>query len=395
MLLFFLELLFVAPAPATAGEFRAEEKTTTIDGTVDDDLYLASDTLRVTGTVNGDMAAVARRIDVSGAIAGSTSLAAQDIAVDGSVERAARLAGKGIEIDGKVGRDVIVFGQTVRIGKTASVGRDLVAFAQDVKIEGSVGGRLRGGADTMLIDSEITGDVDVDATELELGPNARIGGNLTYGSERRVVMDDAAVVSGEVTHKPPRSQGRPGPAEVVFGQIRSMIGPMLLGLLLLWLLPPFVPGVASTMRTANAASLLTGVAALVLVPVVAAVLFFIFTVLGGGWSIPGTMLGAYGAALALSRVMAGYALGRIILERTKNSTENPLFGQRFAALALGVVVLTILSAIPLIGVFAAFLPVVLTLGALVVFLVRWRDRMKVEKESPVMPPGPPDVPAAA
>ncbi|MGH2771932.1 MAG: hypothetical protein ACRDIU_02165, partial [Actinomycetota bacterium] len=64
-------LAFLMPVSANAGVYRVDEKATNIDGVVEDDLYIGTDTLRVRGTVNGDVSAAGRRIQVPGTIAGA------------------------------------------------------------------------------------------------------------------------------------------------------------------------------------------------------------------------------------------------------------------------------------------------------------------------------------
>lgn len=91
------------------------------------------------------------------------STAVGDVAVEGVVEGDVRSGFGDIEVNGEVGEDI-----------KAGFG--------DVGVRAPVGGEIDAGFGDVYIDAPVEGDVEVGRGDVELGPDARVGGDLHYGS---------------------------------------------------------------------------------------------------------------------------------------------------------------------------------------------------------------------
>ena len=79
-----LVLLFVAPAFAT--EFRVGKSASVESGEViDDDLFIAGNSVLVAGKVTGDVMAAGETVRVTGPVGGSVMAAGRDVRVTGEV----------------------------------------------------------------------------------------------------------------------------------------------------------------------------------------------------------------------------------------------------------------------------------------------------------------------
>src|SRR4030043_2030387 len=86
-------LTFFISAPVLAADLRSEDTITVASGeVVDDDLYVAGNTIIIDGTVNGDLWAFGSTITVNGEIKGSIVAVGQTVSINGNVAHAARLA---------------------------------------------------------------------------------------------------------------------------------------------------------------------------------------------------------------------------------------------------------------------------------------------------------------
>jgi cytoskeletal protein CcmA (bactofilin family) len=175
----------------------AQNKNFSADTSFDDDLYLAGNSVRFESQVSGDLIGSCRDFVYSGQSAGSVNWAAQRINIIGPVAGSVRAFAQSIEINSTIGRNLVAFGQTVSIGPSTEIAKDATIYAGKVTFEGKVNGRLKIDADEISISGVIDGDLNTNARELEIKPNAVIKGNFTYQSSDEIKIPDGALIEGE------------------------------------------------------------------------------------------------------------------------------------------------------------------------------------------------------
>jgi cytoskeletal protein CcmA (bactofilin family) len=382
-----LVFLTVLPGVAWAGDFRAGDDNPEVSGTVDDDVYVVGNEILVAGDVTGDVFAAGRSVRMTGSTGQSFFAGAQTVDITGRVEHSARVGAQEVEVSGAIAQDLLGAGQSVLITPEGSVGRDLVAGGQDVEIAGSVGRHVLGAAPSVVIRGTVGGDVKLETDDVTLAEGARIEGDLIYTSANEADIDPGAVVAGEIERREPRSQPeeRPAALQALIDFIQGVVGAFVLGLIVLWLVPGLLPTLARTMRDDWAPSLGAGIGAFFAVPIVAVIALVIVIFTGAFGSIPLLLLAIYGFLLLLAKVAVGYLIGLLILG--KGSLPAAVdFRFSLKALALGVTVLVAATMIPFLGGLVGFVAAVLTLGAGIVALFRWRKARAVPAAAP--PPAP-------
>ena len=369
-------LLAAFPSSAWAADFRAGEGPQDVSGRVDDDVYIAGDAISVSGEVTGDVFAAGRSVRLSGSAGQSFFAGAQNVTITGRVGNSARIGSQTIEVTGTVARDLLAGAQTITIAPEGSVGRDVVSGSQSLEIAGDVAGNVKGGAGSLIISGTVGGDVDVESENVTLEDGARVQGDLVYTSDNEADISPGAVIGGRIIRNEPRAEGREEErsplVEAVLDFLRGAAGAFVLGLVLLWLVPDLLPVLARTIRNSPLPSLGVGLAALFLVPIVAALIFIPAVVLGAFGSLPFLLLAVYGILLTLAKAAVGYLLGLQIVRRNGDAAPAPSFRDDLKALAVGVVLLALLTAIPFLGGLIGFLAAILTLGAGIVALANWR-----------------------
>ncbi|MFQ5745570.1 MAG: polymer-forming cytoskeletal protein [Acidobacteriota bacterium] len=125
------------------------------------------------------------------------------------IERGARvegdlfLFGETATIEGEVSGDVYYWCRTLRIEPGAVVRGDLRGGSEMLRIAGDVQGAVHSGAGLVEINGTVGSDVSLDCGTLEIGPQARIDGELKYDSPRPARIDSGAVIGGPVRHVEP------------------------------------------------------------------------------------------------------------------------------------------------------------------------------------------------
>lgn len=362
--------LTALPSAAWAAGVRTGERVE-VAGPTDDDVYAVGAQIRIPGAVVGDVFALGSRVAFSGSTAGSLNVAARVIEAGGQVGGSARLAGQDVAVSGNVAGDLLAAGQTVAVGPRGVVGRDLVLAARTVRMEGRVNGRITGRAETLTISGIVSG-VEVSAGRVVLEEGARVDGDLVYTSATRAQVAEGAVVTGRlVQRRPPESSG----GSPALGALTSVVGALVLGLAVLWLLPPLLPAAAQALRQSPGAVAGGAVAGLVLIPfaVVGLLAGALFT--GVGLWLAALVAAGYGMLLILAKVIAGFALGTAVLRRADVDPRTD-FPVALLCLVVGVVIIGMLSVVPYLGAVILGLTAFAGFGAGLVAFLSWRRRAR-------------------
>lgn len=354
--LIFTLAFFVIPASDVFAEVRTSEKgniSVTKTEVVNDDLFIGALNTVIDGTVNGDV-----------------FIGAQNVTINGSVNGNLHVMGNSITLNGNIKGNVYVAAGNINVN-SATIGGSLLAGAQNVNInkESTVGGSVMVGAASARIDSQIKRSGYVGAASATLGPNTVIGKDFYYevgkiNEEPNINIDKNAVIKGE-TYKHIANLGGSHTIKTqvdkdfnnfkLFTKILSFVSALIVGFLYYKLLNDNFIG--SAKRVTNSFWKSFSVGLLITVITLPVFILLLFTVVGIQivWvSSLLLMLGLY-----LSKIAVGYALGNWISLKLKWKKISP-----FWAMALGLLLIFILKAVPQVGFLASLLTAWVGLGAL-------------------------------
>jgi hypothetical protein len=346
------------PAAAAAqqtelgGKLRSgREVTVAATETVRGDLVASAGTVRVDGRVDGDLVATGGQVVVAGTVTGDVLAAAGSTTVSGEVGGDLRAGSGQARVEGRVGEDVLLGVGQATVAPDAQIGGDLIFGAGQVQMDGAVAGSVVGST----------------------GSYTR--GGSVGGSER-------------VNVEQPEEAREPTLADRAVSALRRYVSILAVGVLLLWLLPRVVRGAAEAARGRPLLSFGVGilgcvavVVALVLVILVTVLVAVVLGLLGlgsltgvtafGGALVAATIVFAFVLAVAFAaQATVGLALGRLLFRGDGRS-----FGGWLGALAVGVLVVVLIAAIPVVGGWLEALLVLLGLGALLLMVRPGRRRL--------------------
>ncbi|WP_134671109.1 bactofilin family protein [Halorussus marinus] len=311
--------LAAVPAPVAAEETRSGGTVVVdADETVDEDLTAFAGTVVVRGTVDGDLTAFAGNVFVDGTVTGDLEAFAGNVRINGTVEGDASAAGGN------------------------------VFLAQS----GRVGGQLDAGAGNVVLEGEVGSDARLGGGTVTVRPSAAIGGDLEYSGQ--LDLADGATVDGQVRQTDDLDVGITGPSFPGWlGWAYGLLVNLLLGAVLLLVFPRFSGAVAGRAIERPLRSAGVGLALFVGVPVLLVV--FAITLVG----IPLSLFGAvvYGLAIWTGLVYGSFSIGTWLLAIA--DVDN-----RWLALAVGVLVVSIADFVPVVSGLVQFVVVLLGLGAL-------------------------------
>lgn len=421
-----LAALVLAPA-ALAFDGRSGERIVIgPNETINDDLYLSAREVIVEGTINGDLMAAGETVLITGKVSGDLWA-----------------AGSSVTVDGQVGDDLFAAAAAVTLGPNASIADDAFGGAASVEsksgsqvggmfligasqalLSGSVTEDLLSGTNRLRLEGTIGGDAKVAVGDknsafspasmnfgangpampsvpagLTFGPEAAVTGSLEYTSPEAYSVPGS--VSTQVQHQlPPVDEQvsqeisrQDGVTSSLLDNVRRMIALLVVGLLVARLAPYWITGPASRLQARPLPSMGAGLLSLAAFPALLGVtlaLIIAVAVLFGALTLGGLLgstlaVGLSGLSLAaviffvalgyLPQAIVAYLGGRWILQRMRPASADSLY----ASLAVGLVVLSLLIAIPFLGGLVQFLAVLGGLGAIALLIL---DRRQPQAPQP-------------
>ncbi|MGM0399218.1 MAG: polymer-forming cytoskeletal protein [Halobacteriota archaeon] len=295
------------------------------------------------GETSNGISTVAGTVVVRGTVDGDVNAVSGDVVVEetGTVTGNVNGAAGSLRIAGTVGGNVDFAGGNVVFERPARIGGDVNL-----------------GAGNVLIAGQIDGTVTVGADRITVGPSAVVAGDLRY--DGALNLQEGATVEGSVIRDDSigggmgpagwgTNWGIPGWVDTVYGFFANL----LLGALLLALFPRFSNEVADAVEERTARSGGWGLLLLFGIPIL--LVAFAITIVGIPVALLGLML--YVLAIWVGVVYGEFAVGRYLL--TRLGSEG-----KWKALLLGLFVFSLLGFIPIVGGIAAFLALLVGLGAL-------------------------------
>ena len=440
----FLLLFLIAflAAPAQAFTSREGNQVLVAQGeVVEDDLYVTANTIRVDGTIKGDLVAFGNLVIIgeTGVVEGDLLGAGQGVVVNGVVKDDVRMAGAVVTLGktAQVGSDLLAAGYSIETASGSQVGQDVVAAGGVVELSGETNRNVKVAAGGFALNGVVGGDVtaDVGSAEdvqqsfsplmfmpkvagmpepvqisggLSLGPDAQVAGKLTYTSPQQTTIPSGKVVGGATYNPPPtptpeEAQAKPQPATPVqktttwfLSLLRNLATLLLAGLLLSYFTPGLLRKGSQVIKERPLPSFGWGIlmvasfffallAIFIFVVILAVILGLITlgdllgTVIGVGIvSFSTVILGFNLAASYISKILVGYLIGVLLFSRLKPD----LIEHRFWPALVGILILVILVAIPVLGTILNILAVLVGLGALYLVFRQWYKARK-EANAPI------------
>jgi len=406
-----LGALFAVPRVRAFEGRGGDVVTIGADEMIEDDLYVGAGEFRLDGTVAGDLIVFGGTLTINGTVEGDLIAAGQSVIVNGTVADDARIAGYALVVQGDISDDLIAAGFSLEGKEDSAIGGDVVYAGYQTLLAGDVAGDvdLSGGAVKVAGAVQGNARVDVGGTEagetmppfynfipnvpdvpsvpagLTVSQGAEIGGDLDYTANFRGDVRDEAV-AGEVDfneYAPEQKEERaPSPAaraaRWTFGQVRRLATLLLVGALLMWAVPSWMRELAKNVETEPLPSLGWGVVAivafgalmalLVIASILLTLLFGVVTLggLAGRLAVLGgivTTTTGFSFSIIwryVTTIVVGLLLGQLIFRALNSPAEK----NRWWPMLLGVVIIVVVTAVPVLGWLAKLAIVLLGLGGL-------------------------------
>lgn len=330
-------------------------------------IYLAGGDLKVVNPVAADLVAAGGRVSVERAVGADAAVAGGAVDIRAPVMQDLRVAAGSANVEGNVGGELVAAGGSVRVDGAARIAGPALLAGGEVTVAGNLDQGAKIYAGRITVSGRIAGDTRLYGRDILLTPDARIEGNLSYASPTELPQAQHAQVSGTVTRleTPEGWHEEEDGGEPAWSWFHPFIFVSMLaaGMLLYLLFPNTVTGAQRAIAQYPLRSLLAGLALAFTVPPVA--ILFMATVIG--LPIGFALLLLYPLALLAGYLATAFFVGHRIAAAVK-SGEPLSFRKQMLYLALALLLLGVVFAIPFLGGFLLILSVVAGLGGWAVWL---------------------------
>jgi cytoskeletal protein CcmA (bactofilin family) len=342
------------------------------------DLFFAGSQLRIDGTVDGDVYAFAQDVDVSGHVTGDVICFARSARISGQVDGNVRCANNNISISGTVERTVTTASEDVHLGSSAKIGHNFMSASQIMTMDGTIGRDVIAVFTEGTISGAIDGNFKGMGHALTISSGAQIGGKAQFEGETPATVASGAKLASplqytKLEHKSHSEQGGVGYFiwRIIWAGAR-----ILLGLVLISLMPVFA---RETVESAERYGAALGLGVLTFFGVGIAAVIACITIVGLLVGVSTFFL--WLVSIFSSYVVVGAVVGRWILGKTID------FWPSVGRMALGVLIIVLLTGVPHVGGWIRFGIWIWGLGAISLALYR-RFQPIIAPHIPSMPSGP-------
>ena len=338
-----------------------EDVTVAKDEVIEGPYIATGDNITVSGTINGDAYIVGSVVTIDGEINGDLLVGGGVVTIKGKVSDDVRAGGGMVTIDGRVGRNVTALAGTVTFGSDADIDGDVITAGGTFAHLGNIDGKALIYSSNTTLGGRVGKDVTVAAEKISVLKTALLDGSLSYTADKEASVSAEARIVGAVKRTATGkaltqvgSSARRGLSGVRFGvNFLSYLSMLLLGLIILKVAPRQATAVAKLMGEKPWQSLGFGFLGLVLTPIVIVVLMV--SVIG----MPAAAIlgGGYILIIGTSSLFTGLFVGQKVFGLA-NFKENA-----YAMLTVGLLLLQLILALPVVGGFVRFLSVLAVFGA--------------------------------
>ncbi len=202
---FLLSLLLLAPISVDASTILRSGDTISIgqDQLIEGDFYTTANIINVSGEVQDDFLAAGAEVNLNGKVGKDVLIVGGNVDIHGTVGDDLRVVGGTVIVAEPVLGDVFIIGGTVQVLQTASIAGDLTVIGGTVDVSGSVEGKVMGWMESLRVDGDVLGSIDVTVTNLTLGDKANVAGEVKYVSHQQLIRSQSATVGGEEVRNDP------------------------------------------------------------------------------------------------------------------------------------------------------------------------------------------------
>jgi len=333
------------------------------------DYFGAGGSVNLTDPIAGDAFLAGGHVATAAEVKGDLIAAGGEVSIGGNVGDDLYVAGGEVQVDAIVAGNARIAGGALSLGPATTIAGGLSLTGGRIRFEGSAHEYLQASGASVRIDGVVQGDAEVNAEEVDIGPNTRIDGKLVVHSVREPELPEGAQIAGgiefhrsDVGHYVDGHETAQDVRTIAHGvgSLLWMLGVFVAGTLFMLAFPAYSARAAKWIGQEPLRSLGLGLVILVCLPVL--VVLLLITIIGIPLALIVLLL--YLLLLFLGWVTAAMFVGQKLLGFMRRDVA-PTTRWKLLALLLAVLALWLVGLVPVVGGWVRFAALLLGIGALV------------------------------
>lgn len=302
-------------------------------------MIIAGEWIDMDGHITNDLFAAGKHVNLKGSAGDDAFIAGESVVVQGSIGDMLIAAGETVLLDGNVAGETVLAGRQVRITESTRISGNLLVAADRIILEGGqTNGWARIAGKSVSLDGLIGGYVIIYSSDVTFGENYQANGGTKIISSRPVYRENLGVIPGNLdieVHRPPVLL-------YILFQTWFYLSLLVTGIALLLLFRPLVTDLYQFSTERFWSNIGVGLLSLLGIPLAIFILFLPLV------TIPlAVILGiAYAFSLFFSYLLVALVLGMQVWFWIH---KEPVKATWYWALALGLILIAIVTHIPFIG----------------------------------------------
>ena len=367
-------MLLILPLSLNAKSKMQQNVYVSSDEEIGHNYMVAGQSVELAGHFLKDVYVWGNVVNISGVVEGDVIVGGSYVRISGEVKGNVRAFASNLELNGKVGKNATVAGGMVNVNENTEINWDLLVAGGVVSVNGPVNGMIQAAAGNLEVNSHVGQGINATIDkggQFILKNNADIKGDINYTWHQELAKDDGSVVEGEVVrHEPSYAKGGKDAKSILqkgyWGmKLFSFAALLLIGLILLAFAGRFSEKVAQKIIEKFGMSIGIGFLVFLVTPI--AFIFLLITLIGAPLGV--ILLALFIILLYVSKVFASLMVGTWILTKVFKKKKV----DRYLGFLIGLLVLSIIGLIPLLG---GLVWVVLCITALGAFLLVKKEVLK-------------------
>ena len=326
--------------------------------------FALGDLIEISGVVKGDAFLIGTQVILNGRVEGNLYVLAGSFEMNGALGGNAWIVAGGTSFAGVVEGNVNILSASAQMGSSGKIRKDLLVCAGNVELENFVAQDVTVLASNVKVLGSIGHDMRSFAGKLKLSSTAKVGGDLTYKSNKTAWIDSKAQIGGTVQYK--RSLfydliDIPVLKGLIIGSkvaafLMNFIYTFVIGVVLIRMFPKKLHKTLAVLHEVPLKACLYGITLLIVLPI--ASLLLLATVIGAPFAL----------TLIALNIVSFYTVKIFVILWGMNALFSHWRWKKnsITALITGQIVYCMITLIPLIGPFVAIACMVIGLGAVAV-----------------------------
>lgn len=330
---------------------------------VNENSYIAGGSVSLNNEYTKDVFVAGGDIEIGGKVAGDLIVVGGESRITGQILGDVRVIGGRATISGEVLGDLFVVAGKVDLINGAKISGESIFVTAEMDQSAALVSPSKILAGAIFLNSQVASSTEITTQKIVVGGSADISGNLRYFAPNKAEIISGSKVTGDVSFNAIKTIRERGVVKsavlnlLSFWIIFKFLTTLILAFIATYVFRVFTQNVTNLAIGSMIRSFFSGVGALILIPIVSLILIVSLIALPIGF----LFMLAYIFALIISPSISGVIIGTLLFGIFEEGEKHRI---TFGKSAVGIVLLTALQFVPVIGELTKFLFTVVAIGAI-------------------------------